>query len=64
MRQRVFGLARHRYVLRQDSGITGKTAPLAPPSDERDGEHQAAGAESDGKANRVADDAFHDFSSC
>lgn len=45
----------------QDSGITGKTTPLAPSSDERDGEHQAAGAESDSKANRVADNAFHDL---
>src|SRR6218665_3283929 len=48
----------------QDPGITGKAVPIAPASNERDGEHQTAGAKRDCKPDRVANDAFHDLSSC
>ncbi len=42
-------------------GVTGRTSPPAPPSDERDGEHKAAGAQGDSQTERVAHDAFHDL---
>lgn len=48
-------------ALLRNCGLTGRTNPPPPPSDECDGEHEAAGAKRDSHPERIAHDPFHGF---